>query len=151
MAVTAYMSGPGARAILAGEIVYASDDILFSLHTSSISFSVDTTEFFDDVSATELATGGGYTAGGFTLGTKTSTYDTASNTAYLDAVDPSWTGSESGFGPFRWVVARKDTGVEAESPIIGAWDLGADYTVGDGNVFTAVLDSSTGWLSTTVT
>lgn len=81
----------------------------------------DTHDFFDDVSATEI-TGTGYTAGGATLGTKTATYDTATDQVRLDAADTTWTTSTLSATD---AVVYKSTGVAATSPLMAAVDFGA--------------------------
>ena len=66
-------------------IAWASDTIKVALTTVTYSPAQDTDDFFNDV--TNEVTGTGYTAGGATLGTKSSTYDTATDTIRLDLWD----------------------------------------------------------------
>ena len=144
MAVTAKYFGPGLQAILAGGVVWASDDIMVTLHSSSLTPAQDTMDFFSDVASTELSTAGGYTAGGATLASKTNAYTASSNTAYLDAADVSWTASGSGFTS-RYAIVWKDTGTDATSPLIGYIDFGADQALTTaGWVLTLQFDATTG-------
>ncbi len=85
------------------------------------SINIDTHDFFDDVSGTEI-TGTGYTAGGATLGTKTATYDTATDQSRLDAADTTWTTSTLSATD---AVVYKSTGSAATSPLIAGIDFGA--------------------------
>lgn len=94
-----------------------------SLHTNSYSPAQDTDDFWND--ATNEVTGTGYTTGGATLGTKTSTYDTATDTIRLDAADTTWTTSTI---TARRAVIYKSTGTSSTSPVIGWLDFGADVS-----------------------
>src|SRR5688572_16042188 len=76
-------------------------------------------DFFNDI--TNEVVGAGYTAGGATLGTKTTT---AGTTAVFDAADTSWAAAT--ITAARYAIVYKDTGNAATSPLIAAIDLGAD-------------------------
>ena len=75
-----------------------------------------------------------------TLGTKTLTYDGASNTVRFKAADPSWSAP----GTFRYAVIYKDTGSAATSPLIGYIDFGADQSAS--GTFTINFDTTDGAL-----
>ncbi len=96
------------------------DTIKVALLTA-YTINIDTHDFFDDVSATEI-TGTGYTAGGATLGTKTATYDTATDQIRLDAADTTWTTSTLSATD---AAVYKSTGTAATSPLIAGIDFGA--------------------------
>lgn len=117
-------------------IVWASDTIKCALLTA-YSADFDTHDFFNDVSATEI-TGTGYTAGGATLGSKTSTYDTASDQIRLDAADPSWTTSTLSATD---AVVYKSTGTAATSPLMAGIDFGATVSTTAGT-FQITFDST---------
>jgi hypothetical protein len=53
----------------------------------------DTQKVWTDIAASELAAGGGYTAGGITLVNKTATYDPSSDTTHYYADDVSWSAA----------------------------------------------------------
>jgi hypothetical protein len=112
------------------------DTIKASLHTA-YTFTQDTHDFFDDVSASEI-TGTGYTAGGATLGTKTATYDTATDQIRLDAADTTWTTSTLSATD---AVVYKSTGVAATSPLMAAVDFGATVSTTAGT-FQITWDST---------
>jgi hypothetical protein len=65
------------------EIDWDSDTIKVALLSSSYTPNQDTHDYFDDVSTYEV-TGTGYTTGGITLASKTSTYDGTNNVIVLD-------------------------------------------------------------------
>lgn len=89
--------------------------------------------------ATELSTGGGYTAGGITVPIVTSSQ---TGGAYTAAVNSSlvWTGSGSGFGPFRYVYMYDDTNVTDR--LVAAWDYGSSISVGSGETFTWAMNAN---------
>jgi hypothetical protein len=137
----------------AGETVaidYLSDTIKVSLHTSTYSPVQDSDEFFD-VATNELSAVNGYTAGGATLGSKTSTYVGASNKTVHDAADTSWTASGGDIGPFRYAVIYKSTGTASTSPLIGYVDFTANQTITSGNTGTIVWDATDGVFKVTAT
>lgn len=137
-AVTAQIHGVGVLAQDNGgtPIVWASDTIKTALHTAYTA-DPDTHDFFNDVSASEI-TGTGYTAGGATLGTKTSTYDTTSDQTRLDAADTTWTTSTLSATD---AVIYKSTGTASTSPIYGSVDFGATVSTTAGT-FQITWDST---------
>jgi hypothetical protein len=106
---------------------WVSDTIKVSLHTSTYTPNQDTDDFFND--ATNEVSGTGYTAGGVTLGSKTTAYDSATNETRLDAADVSWTSASF---TARYAVVYKDTGTASTSPVLGYVDFGGDETVSSG-------------------
>ena len=127
------------------KVNWTGDTIKAALATGSYTPNQDTHDYWNDVSANELASGSGYTTGGVTLGTKTRTYDTGSNTVRLDAADSAWTFSAS--VSFRYVVIYKDTGVASTSPLLGYADLTATTLSG---TYTLQWDGTDGVLKAVV-
>jgi hypothetical protein len=83
----------------------------------------DAHDFFDDVSAAEVATGGGYTTGGVTLTNVAWSYDATTDQVRLDFDDPSWVFTAS--KTWRYAVVYIDTaGAASTDPLIGllTWD-----------------------------
>lgn len=119
MAVSAKLYGAALAALASGSVNWGSDTIKVSLHTATYTPNQDTHDFFDDV--TNEVTGTGYTAGGATLASKTSTYTAGTNTQSLDAADVTWASST--IANARYAVIRKDTGTAATSPLLGYVDL----------------------------
>ena len=89
---------------------------------------------------TDLATGGGYTQGGQTA---TTTSSTQTGGVYkLVLTSPSaWTASGAGFS-FRYVILYDST----TSTPVGYWDYGSTITMNgtNGDTFTVTLDATNG-------
>lgn len=115
--------------------------IKVTLHTGAVP-NQDTADFFDDISASEVAAGGGYTTGGVTLaaGNRSVTYDTATNeTRLLSTDNPSWTSATFSA---TWAAIWKDTaGAASTDPLIGYVDFGGTETVTAGT-FTITWDAT---------
>ena len=88
---------------------------------------------------TDLATGGGYTAGGAAVTITASTQ--TSGTYKLVGNDLVFTAT-SGFGPFRYAVLYDSTA--ASSQLIAWWDYGAAVTLLALETFTVHLDAVNG-------
>lgn len=118
-------------ATAADRVDFVTDTIKMTLHTATYSPNQDTDQYFN-TATNELATGGGYTAGGITLAGKTLTYDGPSNTVRMKANAVTWTAMTN---TFRYGVIRKDTGVGTTSHLMSYIDFatqspaGIDFTV----------------------
>jgi hypothetical protein len=120
------------------EIDWDSDTIKVALLSSSYTPNQDTHDYFDDVSSFEV-TGTGYTTGGITLASKTSTYDGTNNVIVLDAADVTWSSSTI---TARYAVVYDDSGASAAAKaLIGYVDFGSDQSSTNGN-FTITWDST---------
>lgn len=120
------------------EVDFDSDTIKVALLSSAYTPNQDTHDYFDDVVANEV-TGTGYTAGGVTLGSKTATYDSASNVIVLDAADAVWASSTI---TARYAVIYDDSGAtNAQKVLIGYVDFGSDQSSTNGN-FTVTWDAT---------
>ena len=120
------------------EIDWDSDTIKVALLSSSYTPNQDTHDYYDDVSANEV-TGTGYTTGGITLASKTSTYDGTNNVIVLDAADVTWSSSTI---TARYAVVYDDSGASAAAKaLIGYVDFGSDQSSTNGN-FTITWDST---------
>lgn len=114
-----------------GSIDWDTDTIKLALVTSSYTPDIDAHDFFDDVSANEVAASGSYAAGGVTL-TCQVTQDNTNNRVIYDANDVSITGFS---GSFRYGVFYKSTGVASTSALLGYIDFtGSTITVSGGTV-----------------
>lgn len=105
------------------------DTIKLALLTSSYTPSQDNDDFFDDVSANEVAASGSYSAGGVTL-TVTTSQDNTDNEGVFDATDVVIT---SFTGTARYAVIYKSTGVGSTSPLICLIDFGSNQSASSGN------------------
>ena len=86
----------------------------------------------------DLATGGGYTAGG------EDTTNTGSETTGMYTVamtDVVWTASGTGIGAFQYVILYNDT--HASDALIGWWDYGSAITLTAGETFTTDFGATT--------
>jgi hypothetical protein len=111
-------------ATAARRVDWATDTIKVALTTSSYTPNQDTDVFFSDV--TNEITGTGYTAGGATLGSKSTSYDNATNETRLLAGASSWTTATF---TYRYAIVYKSTGVSSTSPLIAYFDTGGNQTV----------------------
>jgi len=97
------------------------------------------------VSATELATSGGYTAGGVSC-TITSAAQTAGVYKLVLAApaSPTWTASAGGF-TFQYVILYNLTNTQC----IGYWDRGSATVMVAGDTYTPTLDAGNGTYTVT--
>lgn len=120
------------------EIDWDTDTIKVALLSSSYTPNQDTHDYYDDVVGSQVS-GTGYTAGGITLASKTSTYDGTNNVLVLDAADVTWSSSTI---TARYAVVYNDSGASnATKPLIGFVDFGSDQSSTNGN-FTITWDST---------
>lgn len=119
------------------EVDFDTDTIKVALLSSSYTPDQDAHDYYNDVSTYEVS-GTGYTAGGNTLGSKTATYDSATNVVILDAADTTWSSSTI---TARYAVVYGSTGTSSTSPLIGYVDFGSDQSSTNGN-FTITWDST---------
>ena len=95
---------------------------------------------------TDLATGGGYTAGGANVTTTSSTE--TGGTYRLILVDPAtWTAAGANIGPFRYALLVDKT----VNLTVGYWDYGSSITLlaANSDTFTVDLDGVNGVISLT--
>lgn len=117
-----------------------SDTIVCTLHTTSYTPNNNTHGTWADVSATELSTGSGYTAGGVALTTKAVTAGTA--TVTFDCDDISWASFS---GTFRYAIFTRRAGGSLVSGdlLIGYYDLtGSGNTTGGGGTLMITINAS---------
>jgi len=106
-----------------GPMDLLSDTIKGTLHTSTWTPSQTTNEVKADAT-NELGTGGGYTALGVTLGTKT--YVASSLVTTFDAADLAWPAFTN---TFRYLVLWDDTPTVPADPLIALIDTGGNQTL----------------------
>lgn len=123
----------------ARRVDWVADTIKCALTTNAFTPDHDAHDFYADVT-NELSTAGGYTAGGATLGTKSVSYDTASDEVRLICADIAW-GPGATFGPFQKAVIYKDTGSPATSPVLGYITFDAAQSVSNGT-YTIDVDAT---------
>lgn len=94
----------------------------------------------------DLATGGGYTAGGNNVSTTASAE--SAGVYKLTLADPAvWTASGANIGPFRYAMLVNKT----TNQCIGYWDYGSSITLNgtNGDTFTVDLDQTNGVIQLT--
>ncbi|MCK9370986.1 hypothetical protein M0R04_13835 [Candidatus Dojkabacteria bacterium] len=113
---------------LNADIDLSADTIKIALLTSSYTPDQDAHDFYDDVSANEVANSGTYAAGGATL-TVTVSQDNTDDEAVFDATDVSWTGTTI---TARYAVIYKSTGTASTSALICLIDFGSNQSSSSG-------------------
>jgi hypothetical protein len=98
---------------------------------------------YGDVSAGEVANGGGYTTGGITL-TGVTSVQSGGLYKLIATGTPVWTGSGGGMGPFRYAIFYDSSA--STKALIGSWDYGSSLTLAATNTFTLTLDVTNGIL-----
>lgn len=91
---------------------------------------------------TQIAAGNGYTTGGNTAATVSSSQTSGTYKLVLSDVVFTATGV---MGPFRYAVLYNDTASSDE--LIGWWDYGTSLTLNSGDTFTVDFDASNGVLT----
>jgi hypothetical protein len=102
---------------------------------------VATNSIYSDISANDLATANGYTAGGAAV---TPTLSNASGTEKLVGTNVTWTATGA-VGPFRYAVLYDSTPASNKS-LVGWWDYGSSITMASGDTFTVTFDGTNGVL-----
>lgn len=137
MAVQALWYGKAIGNLLGGEtagetraVDILSDTIKVALLVNTYTFDQHNHKFYSDISANEVASGGGYTTGGATLGSKTWVYSSALKLWTFDAADATWAASTI---TARYGVVYDDTPVGAGNKILlTIVDFGQDQSTAGG-------------------
>jgi hypothetical protein len=98
---------------------------------------------YSSISATEVANGNGYTTGGATCTTTSSTQTGGIEKLIISAANPTWTATGA-VGPFRYAVLYDTTASGA--PLIGWWDYGSSISLATGQTFSISFDAVNGVL-----
>ena len=123
--------------LLKKNIDFANDTFKIILMQSGFLFNRDTHEGYANVSASELATAFGYTAGGATLSGVTVTEDDTNDRSTVTWNNATWTASGGDIGPSPGAIVYDDTPTTPTAdPIIGYIDFGGNQTQSDGGVAT---------------
>lgn len=111
------------------QIDLSADTIIAILMVSAFVFDKDAHATLADVTASQLATGNGYTQDNKALVNQVLTEDDGNNQAIMVADDVTWTAAGGSIGPFGAVCFIDTT--TADDTLIGCSDLGEDITVAD--------------------
>ena len=116
-----------------GDIAFDSDTFKCALMAAGFVFNKDSHHGYADISASELATAYGYTAGGATLAGVAVTEDDTNDRTAITWTNPSWTAS-GGNIVTAGAIIYDDTA--SDDPIVGYIDFVTSQTTLDGGVFT---------------
>lgn len=101
-----------------------------------------TNHVYADVSATEVASGGGYTTGGATLTISSEAQTSGTEKVVVSAASPTWTGSAGGMGPFRYVLLYRSDDTNKE--LVCYFDYGSSISLNAADTFTVTFDAVNG-------
>ena len=122
------------RLITATKLVdYANDVFKMILMDTGFTFDPVAHDTYADVSASELATGNGYTAGGATMSGVAVARNDSTNVTEITWNNVTWTASGGPIGPGPGAILYDDTVVDT---IVGYIDFGGDQTQADGGIAT---------------
>lgn len=116
------------KALLDASINHGSDTIKLALVTATYTPDQDAHDFFNDI--TNELSGGGYTSGGATLASKTTSQDNTDNEGVFSAATVTFSALT---GTARGAVLYKSTGVSSTSPLMAYFDFGSDKTSSGGD------------------
>lgn len=115
------------------KIDFENDTFKICLMDTGYSFDKDAHHYYSDISASEIASGNGYTTGGATLsGVTVTENDTDDRTDVAWGTDPYWTASGGSITTIGAIV-YDDT--ETNKAIVGYIDFGGAETVLDTKTF----------------
>jgi hypothetical protein len=120
--------------LVSGDIDFTSDTLKIILMASGYAFNPDTHDEYADVSASELPTGSGYTAGDKTLANVTVTRDDVDDRIEITCDNPSWVASGGSIGPTPGAIIYDETATG--DPIVGYIDFLTEFTQLDGGTIT---------------
>lgn len=127
--------------ITKGQMNLSSDTFVLVLVGNGYTPAPNTDALWSAISANELATAGGYTAGGVVLASETDTLTAA--TVTFNATSPSWTSFSA--GPFRYavIVRRAGASLVAGDLLLCYSDLTGSGTItGTGGSYTVTINPS---------
>lgn len=98
-----------------------------------------TNHVYADVSAGEVANGGGYSTGGATVTISSVTNAAGTETVVASAASPTWTAT-TGFGPFRYVIIYDSS---AATKTLQCWfDFGSSISLNALDTFTITFGAN---------
>lgn len=120
--------------LVSGNIDFDTDSFKIILMATGFTFNIDTHATYADVSASELATGNGYTQNTKTLANVAVAEDDTDDRAEVTWDDAVWTASGGSIGPSPGAIIFDDT--SSDDTVIGFIDFVSDQTATDGGTFT---------------
>lgn len=134
MAVVTTVSNHMAYQLASGNIDFDSDTFLIILMNTSFAFDKDAHATLSDVTASQLATGNGYTQDSKTLAGVAVSEDDTNDKAAITWNDVTWTASGGAIGPSGAACVIDDT--TTDDTVVMCIDFGTDITAADGTNFT---------------
>lgn len=128
------VSNHGKFQLCSGAINFGTDSFKIILMASGFVFDRDAHATYANVSASELATGNGYTQNTKVLTGVVVAEDDTDDRAEVTWADAQWTASGGSIGPTPYAIIFDDTTVD--DTIIAAIDFGGDQTATSGGTFT---------------
>jgi len=124
--------------LLASKVIdFANDSFKIILMASGFTFNIDTHHGYADVSASELATGFGYTQNTKVLTGVAVTEDDTDDRTEVTWANAAWTAAGGSIGPTPGAIIFDDTvAAPTADPIIGYVDFGGEQTQVDGGIAT---------------
>lgn len=117
-----------------GNIDFDAHTFKMALMATGFVFNKDTHATYANVSASELATANGYTAGGATMSGVTVTEDDTNDRCGVTWSNVQWSASGGNIGPSPGAIIYDDT--SADDTVVGYIDFGSDQTATSGGTFT---------------
>ncbi len=134
MAVTYLISNHFKQQLNLGNIDFDTDVFKVILMNNTFTFDVDADATLPDITADQLATGGGYTQDDETLANVNVVENDTTDKSEVTWDDVSWTATSGGFGPAGAFCIYDDT--TTDDTIICCVDFGEDYTIPIDSVLT---------------
>ena len=120
--------------LVSGNIDFDADTFKIILMDTGFTYNKDTHATYADVSASELATGNGYTQNTKTLANPVVTEDDTNDRASVTWDDVVWTASGGSIGPTPGAIIFDDS--TSDDTILGFIDFTTDQTATSGGTFT---------------
>lgn len=114
-------------------------DLFLALVTDAYTPDLDAHDFWNDVSASELANGNGYTTNGFDVTGATLSYDATSDQVRLDIGDPSWTFTAAKTWRYG-VLYERSSGADSSRQLFALLSWDSNQTVS--TAYTLTIDSA---------
>jgi len=134
MAVTSTVSNKIKYALNTKKIDFSADTFKMCLMDTGFSFDKDAHHYYSDISASEIASGNGYTTGGATMaGVSVTEDDTNDRTTVAWSTNPSWTASGGAISAIGAII-YDDTATD--KPIVGYISFGTTESAVDTKIFT---------------